>query len=195
LYPQVTCNPCDPERVPGGSSGGSAAAVASSQCVAALGSDTGKPTLLHFHLPPSSLGCKPNLTLPGTHSDVHIWRIRGSTCSAAGGSIRQPASFCGVVGLKPTYGRISRYGLIAYGSSLDCIGPLSSTVEDAAIMLGVMAGEWDTTDCSVRRCVACACIAAVAWTALRSVAHLAYTVDLLSLCGLCTILSANLYVF
>lgn len=191
----MTCNPCDPERVPGGSSGGSAAAVASSQCVAALGSDTGKPTLLRFHLPPSSLGCEPYLTLPGNQSDMHIWTIRGNSRFAAGGSIRQPASFCGVVGLKPTYGRISRYGLIAYGSSLDCIGPLSSTVEDAAIMLGVMAGEWDTTDCSVRRCIACAYIAAVAWTALRSVAHLADTVYLLSLCRVCTILSANLNVF
>jgi aspartyl-tRNA(Asn)/glutamyl-tRNA(Gln) amidotransferase subunit A len=95
---QITCNPWDRERIPGGSSGGSAAAVAASFAPLALGTDTG-------------------------------------------GSIRQPAAHCGIIGFKPSYGRVSRFGLIAYGSSLDQIGPFAHDVRDAALLLEVIAGH------------------------------------------------------
>ena len=107
-YYGVTRNPRNPEHVPGGSSGGSAAAVAAEECFAALGSDTG-------------------------------------------GSIRQPASYCGVVGMKPTYGTVSRYGLIAYGSSLDQIGPLTKDVTDCAAILEAIASHDPKDSTSMER--------------------------------------------
>jgi aspartyl-tRNA(Asn)/glutamyl-tRNA(Gln) amidotransferase subunit A len=97
-YMGTTKNPWDLERIPGGSSGGSAAAVAADECIAAIGSDTG-------------------------------------------GSIRQPASHCGVVGMKPTYGRVSRYGLVAFASSLDQIGPITKDVTDCALLMNVLCGH------------------------------------------------------
>jgi aspartyl-tRNA(Asn)/glutamyl-tRNA(Gln) amidotransferase subunit A len=99
---QITRNPWDLERIPGGSSGGSAAATAADQCIAAIGTDTG-------------------------------------------GSIRQPAFCCGVVGMKPTYGRVSRYGLVAFASSLDQIGPITKDVEDCAILMNAIGG-YDPND-------------------------------------------------
>ena len=105
---QITRNPWDPDRIPGGSSGGSAAAVASSQAPIALGTDTG-------------------------------------------GSIRFPASLCGIVGMKPSYGRVSRFGLIAYGSSLDQIGPFAHSVRDAALLFEAIAGHDPRDSTSVRQ--------------------------------------------
>src|SRR5881628_2396476 len=108
----VTRNPWNLDRVPGGSSGGSAAAVAADQCIAALGTDTG-------------------------------------------GSIRQPAACCGIVGLKPTYGRVSRFGIIAFASSLDQVGPMTKDITDCALMLEIISGYDPLDSTSVNRPVPC----------------------------------------
>jgi len=107
-YFKTTKNPWDLNRVPGGSSGGSGAAVSANECMGALGSDTG-------------------------------------------GSIRQPAAFCGITGLKPTYGRVSRFGLVAFASSFDQIGPMTKTAEDAAVLMNVIGGHdpMDSTSANV----------------------------------------------